>query len=108
MLNRSRVETVVLFALLLTTTLLLPACDPPVGSAENGQRWFDMHNCSGCHGKNANDGRAPKIAALDRSFGSFVRFIRNPDSVRMPNFPEERVSKQDAADIYTWLKGLPE
>ena len=67
-----------------------------------------MHNCYACHGKNANDGRAPKIAAIDRSFGSFVRFLRNPDSASMPSFPEEIISRQDAADIYSWLKSLPE
>jgi mono/diheme cytochrome c family protein len=87
---------------------LLTACSSPNGNSESGRKWFEMHNCSKCHGKNANDGRAPKIASLDRSFGSFVRILRKPNSVSMPSFPEEVISKQNAADIYTWLKSLPE
>jgi mono/diheme cytochrome c family protein len=108
MLNTFRTELVTLLVVFFTTGLLLAACSPPTGNAENGQRWFTMHNCSGCHGKNANDGRAPKIAAIDRGFGSFVRFLRSPGSASMPSFPEETLSKQDAADIYTWLNSLPE
>ncbi|MCF8056834.1 MAG: cytochrome c [Desulfocapsa sp.] len=108
MLNTFRAEAVTLLAVYLILILLLTACSPPTGNAENGQRWFAMHNCTSCHGKNGTGGRAPKIAALNRSFGSFVRFLRNPDSTSMPRFPEEKISKQDAADIYIWLKTLPE
>lgn len=108
MLNTFRTEIVILFTVFLTIGFLAAACGPPPGNAENGQRWFKMHNCYACHGKNANDGRAPKIAAIDRGFGSFVRFLRSPDSAGMPSFPEEKISKQDAADIYIWLKSLPE
>jgi hypothetical protein len=67
-----------------------------------------MHNCSRCHGKNANNGRATKIVSIDKSFGSFVRILRKPYSVSMPSFSEDKISKQDAADIYPWLKSLPD
>ena len=108
MLNTFRYEAVTLFTILIAMALLLTACSPPSGNAESGQRWFTMHNCYGCHGKNATGGRAMKIANLKRSFGSFERFIRNPDSSSMPRFSEEKISKQDAADIYAWLRSLPE
>jgi len=107
-LNTFQTKITTLFAVFSTIGLLLTACSPPTGNAENGQKWFQMHNCYGCHGENANNGRAPKIAAIDRGFGSFVRLLRSPDSASMPSFPEETISKQDAADIYTWLKSLPE
>lgn len=109
MFNTFKAEIVTVFTIFfLFQVFLLTACsEAPIGDAKRGQRWFNMHNCVGCHGKHANDGRAPKIAALDRNFGSFIHFLRNPDSVSMPDFPEEKISNQDAADIYAWLKSIP-
>ena len=63
-----------------------------------------MYNCYACRGKNANNGKALVIARIDRSFGRFLRFIRNPDSAVMPIFPEEVLSRQDAADSCTWFR----
>ncbi|HHB76912.1 MAG TPA: cytochrome c [Desulfobulbus sp.] len=100
--------TVVTMIMFLIVSILLEACSPPPGNPDNGKKWFMMHNCYACHGKNAKNGKAPVIARIDRSFGSFLRFIRNPDSAIMPVFPEEVLSRQDAADIYAWLQSLPE
>jgi mono/diheme cytochrome c family protein len=86
--------------------LFLVACSTPPGNPENGKKWFMMHNCSGCHGPHGNDGKAPHIAGLDMGFGGFLRKLRSTDSTIMPTFPESTVSKQDAADIYAYLKSI--
>jgi mono/diheme cytochrome c family protein len=90
------------------TVILLSGCGAPEGDIQEGQRWYTMHNCYSCHGKNANDGKAAKIASLDMGFSSFVRLLRNPSSPSMPRFPETTLSKEDAADIYAWLKNMPQ
>jgi len=98
------------FPLLFTVaaaTVLLTGCNGPTGDAEDGKRWFVMHNCISCHGKNANDGRAAKIAGIDMSFSSFLHIVRKPYSPSMPPFPENKLSEEDAADIYAWLKSMP-
>lgn len=102
---RSATLGVLLLALTLT---LLTACGAPDGNVEEGARWYKMYNCYACHGKNANDGRAAELAGISMSFGHFVRMLRKPKSPSMPPFPEEKVSKDDAADIYVWLKSLNE
>lgn len=97
-----------LFALalapLLMTTLL--ACSTPDGDATEGKRWYEMNNCSSCHGPNGNDGRSPDIANIDMSFRSFLKKLRTMDAPIMPGFPEEKLSKADAADIYIFLKSV--
>jgi len=98
------------FPLLFTaavTTLLLTGCNGSKGDAAEGKRWYAMHNCTSCHGENANDGRAAKIAAIDMSFSSFLHILRKPYSPSMPPFPESKLPKEDAADIYAWLKTVP-
>lgn len=89
------------------SAILIAACGGPEGNADEGARWYIMHNCSACHGSTANNGRATEIAQTDLGFGSFVRYLRNPDSPSMPPFPESKLPEDDAADIFAWLKNIP-
>lgn len=92
--------------LALTGAAILAACNAPAGKPEDGKRWFAMHNCASCHGKNANDGKALAIANLNMGFSKFIHILRKPYSPSMPAFSEQKLSEQDAADIYAWLKSL--
>jgi mono/diheme cytochrome c family protein len=100
--SRIQVLCAVIFGL---TVFILAACGaPPAGNVENGEKWFKMNNCNSCHGEKGIGGRGPKVAGIDMSFGSFVRKLRTKDAAIMPPFPESKVSEQDAADIYAYLK----
>lgn len=92
--------------LALTAAAVLLACGAPAGNVESGQRWYAMHNCAACHGAKADDGKALPIKNLDMGFSNFEHVLRNPYSPSMPKFSEKKLSKQDAADIYAWLKSL--
>lgn len=92
----------------VTAALLLSACNGPKGDAEAGKRWYAMHNCASCHGDKANNGRAKHLASIKMGFSPFVRILRKPYSPSMPPFTEDKLSEQDAADIYAWLKSMPE
>lgn len=94
------------FGILCFSFLICAGCGSPTGDTENGKKWYTMNNCGSCHGPNGNDGRAPSLAGLDMGFGSFVRKLRKTDAPIMPAFPESKVSEQDAADIYAYLKSL--
>jgi len=87
----------------ITVVSALAACSPPKGNADDGKRWYMMNNCYGCHGLQGNDGKGPEINTEDLSFRKFLAVIRDAGSPIMPKFPEEKVSRQDAADIYAWL-----
>lgn len=98
------------FILILAGSCAIPfitSCTTPDGNAEDGARWFKMHNCSSCHGENADNGRAAAIAGIRMGFSSFENYLRDPDSPSMPKFSEEKLTNKDAADIYAWLKSLP-
>lgn len=85
---------------------MIAACVSPQGKPEKGKKWFAMHNCSACHGRHGNDGRAPHIAGLKMDFGSFLSKLRSPETPSMPPFPEAKLSRKDAADIYAYLKSI--
>jgi len=92
--------------ILCITFFSVSSCAAQSGDAEAGKKWYAMNNCGSCHGPNGNDGRAVNIAGLDMGFGSFVRKLRKTDAPIMPGFPESAISKQDAADIYAYLKSF--
>ena len=99
---RAQIVSSCIFVLFL---LALSACgSPPAGNVENGEKWFKMNNCNSCHGENGSGGRGPSIAGINMGFGSFVNKLRKKDAAIMPPFPESKVSEQDAADIYAFLK----
>ena len=87
--------------------IFLSSCSAPPGNAEDGKRWFLKNNCSACHGPHGNDGKVVNIAGIKMGFGSFVRKLRTTDAPIMPYFSESKVSQQDAADIYSYLKSVP-
>ena len=89
--------------LLFMTVFVLTACSTPPGNTDDGKRWYMMNNCYACHGLHGNDGKAPQIDTGDLSFRRFLAIIRDAKSPIMPKFPEEKVSRQDAADMYAWL-----
>ena len=84
----------------------LVGCSGPEGNPADGKRWYEMHNCSSCHGFKGNDGRSPQIAGITLSFSSFVRKLRKGGASIMPEYPESKISENDAADIYSYLKSL--
>ncbi|MBE0584947.1 MAG: cytochrome c [Desulfofustis sp.] len=92
-------------ALLGAGLLLFTAgCTTPSGNAEDGQRWYAMNNCSACHGAQGDDGKAPEIYPLDMSYRHFLSIVRDAGSPIMPKFPPQKLSDEDVADIYAWLK----
>lgn len=86
--------------------IFFSGCSAPPGNPADGKRWYMMNNCFSCHGPNGNDGRAANIAGIEMGFGRFVRKLRRTDAPIMPAFPESKVSRQDAADIYAYLKSM--
>ncbi len=102
----ARPKIVVTYVLFLFLVATLSACGTaPSGNAENGEKWYKMNNCDACHGERGNGGgRGPDISGMDMGFGSFVKKLRKKDAPIMPPFPESKISEQDAADIYAYLK----
>lgn len=97
-------KTVPAVTILILTMLLVSACSAPMGNPQDGKRWYSMHNCFACHGPNGDDGKAPDISSLEMNFFFFKRKIRNAGSPIMPKFSEEKISDQDVADLYAFLK----
>lgn len=90
--------------ILALTTSILSSCSTSNGDKTEGKRWYMLHNCSACHGENGNDGDALSISPPDMNFYFFKKRLRKKDGQIMPYFSQEKLSNDDAADIYVFLK----
>lgn len=97
---------ITLTIVLLSIVLLISGCETPEGNSADGKRWYTMHTCYACHGKHGDNGKGPKIAGIDMSYRSFVHRLRNAQTAIMPEYDENKISDQDAADILAYLKNL--
>ncbi len=80
----------------------------PAGNAENGRRLYDDFGCWACHGKEAQGGVAgPRLGPDPIPFAVLSRYVRQPGG-QMPPYTEKVVSDANLADIYAFLRSLPQ
>jgi len=85
-----------------------PAPDPAIG-----KRLYYEHGCYGCHGFNGETGARDlvgtnsPIIADEQTFITFLRLRADQapvlPSTRMPNYPVEALSDEDARHLYAYV-----
>ena len=79
----------------------------PAGNVENGKRIYSSYGCYQCHGLAAQGGAGPRLGPNPISFTAFVRYSRQPRG-QMPPYTSKVVSDSELADIYAFVKSLPQ
>ena len=83
---------------------------PPPGDVAAGRRAFTEYACYYCHGTVGQGSLptvGPRVARVPRSFDSFRNYVRRPTG-RMSSYPAAVVGDSTLADIYAYLRGVPE
>jgi ubiquinol-cytochrome c reductase cytochrome c subunit len=111
------VKSLVTFVGVITIASVLSAQTPapapgageaPRGNAENGKKIFTTYGCYQCHNYAANGGGAgPRLAPRPISWSAFTAEVRKPRD-EMPPYSTKMVSDQELADIYAFLRSIPE
>jgi mono/diheme cytochrome c family protein len=79
----------------------------PIGNVETGKKLYTSYGCYECHGRAAHGGTGPRLGPNALPFAAFLQYIRHPAGT-MPPYTAKVASDQDLADIYAFLKTLPE
>jgi len=100
-------------ALTLATVLLLPLAaanaQPSAGSAAKGKDLFLKYSCYACHGFSGQNGPGARLVPMKIAQAGFVSYIRNPPRPNlMPSYSTKVVPDADLADIYAYIKSLPD
>jgi mono/diheme cytochrome c family protein len=97
--------------LLLWGAVAARADDAPPADAANGKALFMADGCYQCHGTVGQGGRyngpAPRVARTELPFEGFLGVLRTPPN-DMPPFTTAVLSDRQVADIYAYLRALPE
>ena len=83
--------------------------DTKPGDVANGKRLFERNGCYQCHGYWGQGGNAgARLAQTRLPFPAFSAFVRNPPSGSMPPFRAKVMSDEELADVYAYIKSIPE
>jgi mono/diheme cytochrome c family protein len=81
----------------------------PAGNAENGARLFTYAGCYECHDRQGQGGAGtgPRLAPNPIAFSAFIHQCRQP-SDEMPPYTSKVLSDAEIADIYAFLRSVPQ
>jgi mono/diheme cytochrome c family protein len=77
------------------------------GNADHGKKLFVADGCYQCHGYAAQGGAGPKLGPDPLPYSFVQQYVRHPTGT-MPPYTEKVLSGQGLADIYAFLKSLPQ
>lgn len=83
---------------------------PPAGNTQNGKKLFMSDGCYECHGREgqgATQTGAARLGPPQLSFEGFQTYVRAPKN-QMPPYTSKALPDQDLADIYAYLKSIPQ
>ena len=84
--------------------------DAPAGNAQSGKKLFTSDGCYECHGREGQGAAqtgAARIGPPQLSFDGFQSYVRAPKN-QMPPYTSKALPDQDLADIYAFLKSIPQ
>jgi mono/diheme cytochrome c family protein len=78
------------------------------GDATRGKDLFVKYTCYGCHGFSAQNGPGGnRLNPMTMTVTGFIANVRGPAGTSMPPFSAKVISDQQLADIWTYIKTLP-
>ena len=97
-----------LFSILLAA-LAATAQTPDTGSALSGKALYnDKFMCYTCHGFSGQNGSGARLVPMKLAQAAFIAYVRNPAQPnRMPSFSTKVMSDAELADVYAYIKSLP-
>ncbi len=89
--------------------VLLAATVNAQGNAAHGKELFLKYSCYACHGFSGQNGPGARLVPMKIAQAGFIAYVRNPPRPnQMPSYSAKAVPDGDMADIYSYLKTLPD
>lgn len=84
------------------------AATAPAGNADNGKKLYTNYGCYECHGREGQGGSAgARLAPRPIPLSVLTMYVRHPAG-QMPPYTSKVVSDAELADIYAFLKSIPQ
>ena len=67
------------------------------------------YSCYACHGFSGQNGNGARLVPMKFPQAGFIAYVRNPPRAnQMPSYSAKAVPDGDMADIYSYMKTLPD
>ena len=94
---------------LLVAAAAAQAQAPVAGDAKHGKELFVKYSCYACHGFSGQNGNGARLVPMKFPQAGFIAYVRNPPRAnQMPSFSAKVLADKDLADIYAYIKTLPD
>ena len=101
-------QRVVLFAIAVCAVACVSSgAVPDRAHLAHGRQLYIADGCAQCHGYSGQGTVGPRLAPNPIPLDIFTRQMRNPRGV-MPVYTSKVLSEADLADIYAYLKSVPQ
>jgi mono/diheme cytochrome c family protein len=78
------------------------------GDAKRGEKMFKDYSCYACHGFSGQNGPGKRLVPMKMATVAFTAYVRSPGSNQMPSYSAKVLSDQQLADIWAYVKTLPD
>jgi ubiquinol-cytochrome c reductase cytochrome c subunit len=85
---------------------LQPAPPPAGGNAQEGKQLYLKYSCYACHGYDGHGGAGARLVPMRMNLVGFTAYVHNPR--QMPPYTEKVLSDAQLADLFAYVKSLPE
>ena len=76
------------------------------GNAQNGKDLFLRYSCYACHGYDGHGGAGARLVPMRMTLAGFSAYVHNPR--QMPPYTARILSDAQLADLFAYIKSLPE
>jgi mono/diheme cytochrome c family protein len=83
-----------------------PASTQTAGNAQNGKDLYFRYSCYACHGYDGHGGAGARLVPMRLTIDRFSRYVHNPR--QMPPYTARVLSDVQLADLFVYIKSLPE
>jgi mono/diheme cytochrome c family protein len=78
------------------------------GDAGRGKKMFVDYSCYACHGFSGQNGPGKRLVPMKMLAPVFTAYVRAPGSNQMPSYSAKVRTDQQLADIWAYVKTLPD
>jgi mono/diheme cytochrome c family protein len=95
--------------MLIFAAALTASAQAPAGNAVHGKELFLKYSCYACHGFSGQNGPGARLVPMKIAQTGFIAYVRNPPRPnQMPSYSAKAAPDADMADIYAYLKTMPD
>jgi mono/diheme cytochrome c family protein len=81
---------------------------PVAGEAQKGRELYLKFSCYACHGYDGHGGAGARLVPMRMNLQAFAAFVHNPPRPQMPPYTASVVPDAQLADLFAYVKSLPE